>query len=83
MENLAAVPENEFEAALADRTTKPTTNGIIRTNMAPNRNRVSTEALDPSEVLSTMTSSMPDDIPTLAPRVAAWLQKIGKLKETS
>jgi hypothetical protein len=28
-------------------------------------------------------AELPDDIHTLAPRVAAWLQKIGKLKETS
>jgi hypothetical protein len=44
-ERLAAVPEQEFEAALADRTVKTTTNGIIRANMAPKRNPVSTEAL--------------------------------------
>ena len=94
------MPDEEFDAALADRTTKPTTNGIIRSNMAPKRNPVSTEALwiwgrlrdferdgfftrEPGEVLSTMTPSMLDDVHTLAPRVAAWLKKIGKSKETS
>ena len=99
-EKLAAVPDQEFEAALADRTAKPTTNGIIRANMTPKRNPVSTEALwlwgrlrdferdglftkEPGEVMSTMTPSMLDDVHTLAPRVAAWLRKIGKSKETS
>jgi hypothetical protein len=99
-EKLAAVPDQEFEAALADRTVRPTTNGIIRANMAPKRNPVSTEALwlwgrlrdferdglftkEPREVLSTMTPSMLDDVHILAPRVAVWLKKVGKSKETS
>jgi hypothetical protein len=98
-EKLAAVPDQDFEAALADRTAKPTTNGVIRANMAPKRNPVSTEALwlwgrlrdferdglftkEPGEVLSTMTPSMLDDVHTLAPRVAAWLKKIGTSKES-
>jgi hypothetical protein len=98
-EKLAGVPDKEFEAALTDRTAKPTTNGIIRANMAPKRNPVSTEALwlwgrlrdferdglftkEPREVLSTMTPSMLDDVHTLAPRLAAWLKKIGKSQET-
>jgi hypothetical protein len=33
-------------------------------------------------VLSTMTPSMLDDVHTLAPRVAAWLKKIGTSKES-
>jgi hypothetical protein len=98
-EKLATVPDEEFEAALTDRTAKPTTNGIIRANMAPKRNPVSTEALwlwgrlrdferdgllakEPREVLSTLTPSMLDDVHTLAPRVMAWLKKIGKTQET-
>jgi hypothetical protein len=44
-EKLAAVPDEEFESALVDRTARPTTNGIIRASMAPKRNPVSTEAL--------------------------------------
>jgi hypothetical protein len=44
-EKLAAVSDKEFEAALADRTAMPTTNGIIRANAVPTRNPVSTEAL--------------------------------------
>jgi len=31
-EKLAAVPDEEFEMALEDQTTKPTTNGIIKAN---------------------------------------------------
>jgi hypothetical protein len=99
-EKLAAVPDREFEEALADRTTKPTTNGIIRASMSPKRKPVSTEALwlwgrlrdferdgllakEPREVLSTMTPSMLDDVHTLAPRVGAWLKRIGRPKEMS
>jgi len=97
-EKLAAVPDQEFETALADRTAKPTTNGIIRATMAPKRTPVSTEALwlwgrlrdferdgllakEARDVLSTMTPSMLDDVHTLAPRVVAWLKKIGRSKE--
>jgi hypothetical protein len=32
---------------------------------------------EPAEVMATMTSNMLDDVHTLAPRVAAWLRKIG------
>jgi hypothetical protein len=34
-------------------------------------------AKEPAEVMATMTSNMLDDVHTLAPRVAAWLRKIG------
>jgi hypothetical protein len=34
-QKLAKVPQDEFEAALADKTTKPSTNGIIRANAEP------------------------------------------------
>ena len=44
-EKLAAVPEKEFEMALEDPTTKPTTNGIIKANATPKRDPVSIEAL--------------------------------------
>jgi hypothetical protein len=43
-QKLASVPEAEFEAALADKTTKPTTAGIIRANAEPKANPVSQEA---------------------------------------
>jgi hypothetical protein len=95
-EKLAAVSEPEFEAALSDKTTMPSTNGIIRANTPPKQTPVSREALwlwgrlrdferdgllakSPDEILSTMTSSMLDDVHTLAPRVAKWLKQIGVL----
>jgi hypothetical protein len=95
-EKLAAVPEPEFEAALADPTTKPTTAGIIRANEESKPNPVSAKALwlwgtlcdfkrdgllaaNPNEILSSMTPKMLDEVHTLAPRVATWLKKIGRL----
>lgn len=47
-ERLAAVPDEKFDAALADRTMMPTTAGIIRANADPPKRKitpVSTEAL--------------------------------------
>jgi hypothetical protein len=44
-QKLADIPEVEFEAALADKTTKPTTVGIIRANAEPKPNPVSQAAL--------------------------------------
>jgi hypothetical protein len=44
-EKLAAVPDEDFEMAIADQTTKPTTNGIIKAGMDPKPNPVSIEAL--------------------------------------
>lgn len=35
----------------------------------------------PAEVLATMTPEMLDDVHTLAPRVTAWLQQIGKVHD--
>jgi hypothetical protein len=35
--------------------------------------------LDPDVVLSTMEADMLDDVHRLAPRVAAWLKRIGEL----
>jgi hypothetical protein len=96
-QKLADVPEQEFEAALADPTTKPTTSGIIKVNAEPKPRPVSKEALwlwgrledferegvlakQPEEFLSTMTPLMLDEVHTLAPRVASWLKRIGKMK---
>ena len=95
-QKLAAVPDKQFEAAVTDRTTKPTTNGIIRQAEVPKINPVSAEALwlwgrlrdferdgylnkDPQEVMATMTAEMKNDVHTLAPKVSAWLRKIGAL----
>lgn len=36
---------------------------------------------DPMDVMSTMTDSMKDDVHTLAPKVAAWLKRIGALDD--
>lgn len=44
-QRLARVPEDEFEAALADPIEKPTTAGIIRAATAPSRPAVSNDAL--------------------------------------
>jgi hypothetical protein len=38
-------------------------------------------AQSPADVLATMTPEMLDDIHTLAPRVTAWLQQIGKVHD--
>ena len=92
---LAAVPQEQFEAALGDETRKPTTAGIIRDarmlNPCPQPaddalwlwgrlrdfERDGLLAKAPADVLLTMTSGMLDDVHTLAPRVAAWLGRIG------
>jgi hypothetical protein len=93
-QKLADVPDQQFEAALADPTAKPTTAGIIRATAEPRADPVSTEASwlggrlkdfvrngvvdrDPADVMATMTPEMKDEVHTLAPRVAAWLRRIG------
>lgn len=95
-QKLAAVPEKEFEAALADPTAKPTTEGIIKANEPPKPNPVSPEAMrlwgrlrdfvdsgvlekDPAEVMETLTDQLRDDVHRYAPRIAAWLKRIGGL----
>ncbi|MBR0941018.1 hypothetical protein [Bradyrhizobium liaoningense] len=93
-EKLAAVPDEQFETALADRTQMPTTAGIIRAAEEPKVQPVASEALwlwgrlrdferdllgkAPSDVLETLTPEMKDDVHALAPRVAAWLKRIGE-----
>jgi hypothetical protein len=91
-QRLAAVPEPQFEAALAGPG-RPTTNGIITAAFPPKPKPVSSEALwlwgrlrdferdgllamHPSEVLATMTAEMLDDVVELAPHVADWLKRI-------
>lgn len=91
-QKLGAVPQREFDTALqeADR---PTTAGIIRATAEPKANPVSGDALwlwgrlrdferallhkEPVEVLSSMTEEMKNDVHTLAPRVSAWLKRVG------
>jgi hypothetical protein len=97
-EKLAEVPDETFEQHLADRTKKPTTNGIIRAAAEPKQQPVSKDAMwlwgrlldferlnllahAPADVLATMTPEMLDDVHSLAPRVTAWLQQIGKVHD--
>jgi hypothetical protein len=92
-QRLAAVPQPEFEAALAGPE-KPTTNGIIHAAFPPKPKPVSSEALwlwgrlrdfeadglldmEPAAVLATMTDEMLDDVRFLAPKVADWFKRIG------
>lgn len=87
---LAAIPDDQFEAALS-RPGKPTTQGIIRDAFPPKPKPVASEALwlwgrlldferdglldkEPASVLETMTPEMREDVLDLAPRVAEWLQ---------
>jgi hypothetical protein len=93
-EKLAAVPQKTFDAVLADKTAMPSTNGIIRAAAEPKVTPVSTDALwlwgrlrdferdvlkkDPRDVLQTMTPEMLDDVHILAPKVSAWLKRIGE-----
>jgi hypothetical protein len=92
---LGKIPQKDFDEAL-NQAEKPTTSGVIRVTTAPKVNPVSPEALwlwgrlrdfnrdllskDPSDVLSTMTPEMLDEVHTLAPRVAAWLKRIGSTR---
>jgi hypothetical protein len=93
-QRLAAVPEPQFEAALAGPD-KPTTNGIINDGFPKKPNPVAPEALwlwgrlldferdgllgnQPASVLETMTPEMREDVLDLAPRVADWLRSIGE-----
>jgi hypothetical protein len=93
-EKLAAVPEPVFEQVLADPTQMPTTNGVIKAAQEPKVQPVSKDALwlwgrlrdfdrdmldkSPHEIMETATAEMKDDVHTLAPRVAAWLKRIGE-----
>jgi hypothetical protein len=88
--------EPDFEAALADRETKPTTTGIIRQHEAKEKPRDQVDggalwlwgrlldferdgllARDLAEVMSTMLPHMRETTIRLAPRVWAWLARIG------
>ena len=96
-QKLADVPDKQFAAALADRTAKPTTNGIIQAGLLkPGIVKVSDDALwlcgrlkdfermgllgkEPSRILLTMVPTMLDSVHRLAPKVAAWLRRIGEI----
>jgi hypothetical protein len=90
-QRLAAVPEPEFEAALAG-SDKPTTNGIITAAFPPKPKPVSGDALwlwgrleefkrqaldkDPVRFLETLTPAMHADVCDLVPRVIGWLEQM-------
>lgn len=91
-QQLATVPEDEFEAALA-AIDKPTTNGIIGAANQPKRPPMDDRALwlwgrlqdfgrehvlaaEPSFLLGEMTERMREDTLRLAPQVIAWLERL-------
>jgi hypothetical protein len=87
-QKLADVPEDEFEAALAGPK-MPTTNSIIKVGgeLVDERalwlwgrlrdfERDGLLELDPNSLLGTMTDRVKDDVRTLGPQVAAWLERI-------
>jgi|SRR5882672_961534 len=91
-EKLAAVPDQQFEAAL-NSATKPTTNGIIASATPPKQNLVDEKALwlwgrlrdferdapldrSPCDLFETMTGAMRSDVIRLAPLIAAWLRRV-------
>ena len=93
-QKLAAIPEDEFEAALSGPS-KPTTNGIIAAHTEPKQGTCDRRALwlwgrlldfereglldaDPNELTSTMLEHMQATTTEMAPRVAAWLGRIGR-----
>lgn len=91
-QKLGEVPQTDFEQALKEAD-KPTTNGIIRATSEPKRSPVAADALwlwgrlqdfertvlakSPEAVMRTLPDKMRDDVHTLAPKVAAWLKRIG------
>jgi hypothetical protein len=91
LQRLAAVPEPEFEAALAG-SDKPTTNGIITAAFPSKPKPVSGDALwlwgrleefkrqaldkHPVRFLETLTPAMQADVRDLVPRVIGWLEQM-------
>ena len=94
-QKLADVPLKDFDKALADPISKPTTNGIIQA-AKPAVIPVSDDALwlcgrlkdferklldkDPAHVMATMIPTILDEVHRLAPKVAAWLRQVGEIK---
>jgi len=93
-QKLAAIPDDEFEAALSGPN-KPTTNGIIAAHAEPKQSSCDRRALwlwgrlldfereglldaDPDELINSMLEHMQATTMEMAPRVAAWLGRIGR-----
>ena len=90
-QQLAAVPEEQFEAALAEPV-KPTTSGIIARAAPPVKpideralwiwgrlrdfERDGLLAANPRELLDEMTDAMRADVLRLAPLVAGWIERL-------
>ena len=95
-ERLAAVPDALFEGALISAempttvgiitaTAEPKQNPVADDALwlwgrLKDFDRDGLLAREPSDVMSTMTPGMKDEIHTLAPRVAAWLRRIGAVE---
>jgi hypothetical protein len=93
-QKLAVVPKEDFDKALKEAE-DPSARGIIRATAPPVPAVGSKKAVwlwnklhefdreylsvDPDELLSTMEADMLDDVHRLAPRVAAWLKRIGEM----
>ena len=92
-QKLAAIPDDEFEAALSGPD-KPTTNGILSAHSEPKQGQVDKRALwlwgrlldferegllvaDPNQLTGTMLDHMQETTKRLAPSVCAWLGRIG------
>jgi hypothetical protein len=93
-EQLAAIPEDRFKAALAEAE-RPTTSGIIAATAPPPSKAIHPRAMkiwslckalasdgylaqDPATLVETMSAEMLDDMHTLAPKIATWFGRIGK-----
>jgi hypothetical protein len=96
-QKLADMPDDDFELAIGTKTSKPSTNGILKGALPPRQRIAAPDALwlwgrlldferdglldkDPATVLESMTPEMLDDTHQLAPKVAAWLKRIGVLR---
>jgi hypothetical protein len=89
-QKLAAIPDREFEAALAEPV-RPTTAGLIAEPAGPTPvddralwlwgrlkdfERLGVLNADPDDLLETMFDQMRETVRELAPVVAAWLERI-------
>ena len=94
-QRLGKMDKDQFEAAIGETTRKPSTKGILKETKPKitvstealwlwgrlrDFERDGLLDMSSKEVMSTMTDDMKDDTHTLAPKVAAWLKKIGELK---